>query len=64
MKKKQAEGPSRREALIDSLSLPKDILLGALRVTLTGSQEAWVENYKGIHGVPDPSTGQKLPGML
>lgn len=48
MKRKQAEGPSRRDALIDSLSLPKDILLGALRVTLTGSQEAWVENYKGI----------------
>ena len=48
MWKKKADGPSRKEAIIDSLSLPKDILLGALRVTLTGSQEAWVENYKGI----------------
>lgn len=48
MKKKKAERPSRKEAIIDSLSLPRDILLGAMRVTLTGDREAWVENYKGI----------------
>lgn len=34
--------------IIDSLKLPKDVMLGALRCTLTGSSEAWIENYKGI----------------
>lgn len=34
--------------IVDSLKLPKDIMMGASIVTLTGSYEAWVENYKGI----------------
>lgn len=34
--------------LLESLQLPKDVCLGALRVTLTGSTEAWVENYRGL----------------
>lgn len=38
----------QKELLIESLQLPKDVCMGALRVTLTGNQEAWVENYKGI----------------
>lgn len=33
---------------MESLKLPKDILMGALKVTLTGSHEAWIENYRGI----------------
>jgi sporulation protein YqfC len=33
---------------VDSLKLPKDVLMGAMRVTLTGNEEAWIENYKGI----------------
>lgn len=33
---------------MDSLRLPKDIMLGASIVTLTGRTEAWIENYKGI----------------
>ncbi len=45
--KKNANIP-KKEQLIDSLKLPKDVCLGALRVTLTGSTEAWIENYKGI----------------
>lgn len=48
MKKKQGSGTKTQEAIIDSLSLPKDILLGAMKITLTGSHEAWIENYKGI----------------
>jgi sporulation protein YqfC len=36
------------EQFIDALRLPKDVCLGALRVTLTGCGEAWIENYKGI----------------
>lgn len=37
-----------KEKLIDSLQLPKDVCMGSLRVTLTGNNEAWIENYKGI----------------
>jgi sporulation protein YqfC len=39
---------SGTEQFIDALRLPKDVCLGALRVTLTGGREAWIENYKGI----------------
>lgn len=38
----------KKELLIESLQLPKDVCLGALKVTLTGNAEAWIENYKGI----------------
>ena len=38
----------RKEALLESLKFPKDICMGALRVTLTGNREAWIENYRGI----------------
>ncbi len=34
--------------LVDSLKLPRDICLGAMRVSLTGNREAWIENYRGI----------------
>lgn len=33
---------------MDSLQLPKDILRGDMRITLTGNREVWIENYKGI----------------
>lgn len=39
---------SKKEALLESLKLPKDICMGALKVTLTGNREAWIENYRGI----------------
>ncbi len=39
---------SKKEALLDSLKLPKDICMGALKVTMTGNREAWIENYRGI----------------
>lgn len=45
MKKKK---PSKQEQLIETLQLPKDVCLGAIRITLTGNYEAWVENYRGI----------------
>ena len=37
---------SKKEQMVDSLKLPKDLLLGASIVTLTGNHEAWIENYK------------------
>ncbi len=39
---------STKEKLVESLQLPKDICMGALRVTMTGNCEAWIENYRGI----------------
>ena len=39
---------SGKELMIESLKLPKDSMLGASLVTLTGNTEAFVENYKGI----------------
>jgi len=38
----------RKEDIVESLSLPKDVCLGALKLTLTGNSEAWIENYRGI----------------
>lgn len=38
----------KKEKLADALKLPKDICTGAMRVTLTGSREAWIENYRGL----------------
>lgn len=37
-----------KELMVESLKLPKDSLLGASIVTVTGTGEAFVENYKGI----------------
>ncbi|MFP3152957.1 YabP/YqfC family sporulation protein [Lachnospiraceae bacterium ZAX-1] len=34
--------------LVQSLELPKDIVYGAVIVTVTGKFEAVIENYKGI----------------
>ncbi len=42
-----AKAPSK-ELLVESLKLPKDSLLGASIVTVTGNLEAFVENYKGM----------------
>ncbi|MDD6491985.1 MAG: YabP/YqfC family sporulation protein [Firmicutes bacterium] len=42
------ETVSGRELVVESLRLPKDSLLGASIVTLTGNTDAFVENYKGI----------------
>ena len=33
---------------MDSMHLPKDIVQGNMRITLTGNQEAWIENYRGL----------------
>lgn len=38
----------KRELVVESLKLPKDSLLGASIITVTGENDALVENYKGI----------------
>lgn len=39
---------SGKELMVESLHLPKDSLLGASIVTITGNTDVFVENYKGI----------------
>ena len=39
---------NKKELIVESLKLPKDSLLGASIVTVTGNCEAFVENYKGM----------------
>ena len=37
-----------KELVVESLKLPKDSLLGASIITVTGNTDIFVENYKGI----------------
>lgn len=46
--KKNSSRSQKKESLVESLKLPKDICMGAIKVTLTGNSEAWIENYRGI----------------
>lgn len=39
---------SAKELLVESLKLPRDTMLGASIVTVVGSEEVLVENYRGI----------------
>lgn len=39
---------SLREKMISSLELPRDLMLGAAILTVTGNQEVLIANYKGI----------------
>ena len=34
--------------IVESLELPKDLMYGAVIVTVTGNREVLIENYKGI----------------
>lgn len=38
----------QKETFINHLELPKDLMLGAAIVTVTGRQEILIANYKGI----------------
>lgn len=37
-----------KEILVESLKLPKDMVLGAFMLSMTGNKEAFIENYRGI----------------
>ena len=39
---------SWKEEMTDALNLPKDLMLGAVIVTITGKHEAYVENYMSL----------------
>lgn len=37
-----------KEELVETLELPKDLMYGAVLVSITGRREILVENYRGI----------------
>lgn len=37
-----------KEGLVESFELPKDLMYGAVLVSITGQQEMLIENYRGI----------------
>ena len=39
---------SIRERMAEKLKLPKDLVMGAAVLTVTGRSEVYVENYRGI----------------
>ena len=39
---------TKKEALVENLSLPKDLMLGCVMLSVTGRNEDYVENYRGI----------------
>lgn len=53
--KKSSKLTKKKENIVEALQLPKDVCMGALRVTLTGNLEAWIENYRGILEYTDQS---------
>ncbi len=42
-----------KEAIAKGLSLPGDVVFGDFIITLTGSREVFIENYKGILSYDD-----------
>ena len=39
---------SKKELLAESLKLPKDMVYGDFKLSITGNREAFIENYRGI----------------
>ena len=37
-----------KSQMVECLQLPKDLVLGASIITVTGNQDIYIENYKGI----------------
>jgi sporulation protein YqfC len=51
MDKKKTEllkNSKRKVAMVESLNLPKDLMLGSAILTVTGNSDLYIENYKGI----------------
>ena len=46
--KKSSSRSFKKEVLVDTLKLPRDVCMGDIRVSRTGNAEAWIENYRGI----------------
>jgi len=37
-----------KESMVENFKLPRDLVMGDAVLTVTGSKEAFIENYKGI----------------
>lgn len=46
--RKENQPVSGKELIVESLRLPKDSVLGASIVSVTGNTDVFIENYKGI----------------
>lgn len=46
--KKESQKESKKELLVESLKLPKDMMMGRFMLSMTGNREAFIENYRGI----------------
>lgn len=46
--KQKNQAISKKELVVESMRLPKDSVLGASIIAITGNTDAFVENYKGI----------------
>jgi sporulation protein YqfC len=44
----RAKPPSLREKIVDALDMPKEVVLGIVKITITGNKEILIENYKGV----------------
>ena len=45
---RKTNNKSGRELLADSLKLPRDMVLGEFKLSMTGNRELFIENYRGI----------------
>lgn len=43
-----AKKESKKELLVESLKLPKDMMMGAFMLSMIGNREVFIENYRGI----------------
>lgn len=39
---------SKKELLVESLKLPKDMMMGVFMLSMIGNREVLIENYRGI----------------
>ena len=46
--KQQIENESIKSRAASAASMPKDVVLGASVITILGTGEMWIENYRGI----------------
>ncbi len=45
---RKRENTSKKEYLADALKIPKDMVLGDFKLSMTGNRELYIENYRGI----------------
>lgn len=46
--KKMMKNSKHKIQMVEHLNLPKDLLLGSAILTITGNEDVYIENYRGI----------------